>query len=195
MTPSSRSSSRRPVSRRQRSKRNAWAAARDFCRRGSAASQHGPDARDQLAAAERLGQVIVGAHLQSDHPVHLVALGGEHDDRDVRLGAQAPAQRQAVLAGQHQVEQDEVDPAVGQDLAHGTPVSRGADAKAFLGQRTRDEIADLAVVVDDQDVRSALHAGNIDEPARTRSGNVCRSVAGRRLTNFVTKNPASEKLQ
>ena len=68
--------------------------------------------------------------------------------------------------------------AVVQDLSHGTAVRRNADAKAFLGQRTRDEITDLAVVVDDQDVRSALHEGNIDEPARTGSGNVCPSVAG-----------------
>ena len=69
------------------------------------------------------------------------------------------AQRQAVLAGQHQVEQDEVDAAVGQHLAHGTPVGRRADAKALLGKDARDEIAQLAVVVDDEDVRSALHAG------------------------------------
>ena len=122
-----------------------------------AASQDGPDARDQLAAAERLGQVVVGSHLQSDHPVHLVALGGQHDDRDARLGAHAPAQRKAVLARQHQVEEDEIDAAVVQDLAHGTAVSRDADPKTVLRQRTRDEIADLAVVVDDQDVRGALH--------------------------------------
>ena len=72
----------------------------------------------------------------------------------LRLGAQAPAQRQAVLAGQHQVEKDEVDAAVGQHLAHGAAVRRGADPEAFLGQRAGDEIADLAMIVDDQDVRA-----------------------------------------
>ena len=44
-------------------------------------------------------------------------------------------------------------------LAHGAPVGRRADAKTLLGQDARDEIAQLAVVVDDEDVRSALHAG------------------------------------
>ena len=41
---------------------------------------------------------------------------------------------------------------VGQDLLHGAAVSRRADPESLLGQRARDEIADLAVVVDDQDV-------------------------------------------
>ena len=36
-------------------------------------------------------------------------------------------------------------------------VRRAADAEALLGQRARDEVADLAVVVDDQDVGRALH--------------------------------------
>ena len=150
------------------------------CRRGGllAAPQDGPDARDELAAAERLGQVIVGAHLQTDHAIDLVAFGGQHDDRDVRLGAQRAAQRQAVLARQHQVEQDEIDAAVGQHLVHGAAVCRGADPEAFLGQRARDQIADLAMVVDDQDVRRALHDGNIDDADARGSWNVCRSVAG-----------------
>ena len=87
-------------------------------------------------------------------------------------GAQRAAEREAVLARQHQVEQDEVDPAVGQDLAHGAAIRRRADPEALLGQRTRDEIADFAVIVDDQDVRRALHGGNIDQ----RRMAVCRNV-------------------
>ena len=67
----------------------------------------------------------------------------------------APAEREPVLARQHEIEEDEIDPAVGQDLAHGAAVRRGADPEAFFGQRARDEIADLAMIVDDQDVRRA----------------------------------------
>ena len=85
----------------------------------------------------------------------------------------APAQRQAVLARQHQVEEDEVDAAVGQHLAHGAAVGRRADPKTFLGQRTRDEIADLAVVVDDQDVRGALHAGEYRRAATQEVPGMC----------------------
>jgi len=39
--------------------------------------------------------------------------------------------------------------------------TRSRGSKTFLGERARDEIADLAVIVDDQDVRSALHAATI----------------------------------
>ena len=52
-----------------------------------AAAQDGFDPRDQLAAAERLREVIVGPHLQADDAVDLLALGGQHDDRDVRFRA------------------------------------------------------------------------------------------------------------
>ena len=54
-------------------------------------------------------------------------------------------------------------------LAHGAAVRRGADPEAFLGQRTGDEIADLAMIIDDQDVRRVLHAENIDDRTRRRS--------------------------
>jgi hypothetical protein len=35
--------------------------------------------------------------------------------------------------------------------------------KPSLGQRAQNQIANLAMVVDDQDVRLALHGRNIDE--------------------------------
>ncbi len=125
------------------------------------APQHGANARNELAAAERLGQIIVGAHFQSDHPIDLVALGGEHDDRNIGIRAQRTAQRQPVLVRQHQVEQDEVDPRIGQHLAHGLAVAGGTDTKAFPAERARHQIAHLAMVVDDQDVRAAIHAPNL----------------------------------
>ena len=121
------------------------------------------DARDQLAAAERLRQIIVGAHFEADDAVDLVALGGEHDDRNVRFRTQRAAERQPVLAGQHQIEQDQIDAAVGQDLAHGFAVGGRADAEAILRERTRYQFADLAMVIDDEDVRRARHGGIIEQ--------------------------------
>jgi len=73
-------------------------------------AQHGTNPREQLARVERLGQVIVGALLEPLDATGLVALGGEHDDRNlvVRL-AQAPAGRQTIFAGHHQVEYHQVE--------------------------------------------------------------------------------------
>ena len=75
------------------------------------------------------------------------------------------------------------------------PSAAVADAEALLGQRARDEIADLAVIVDDQDVRRALHGRNIDQALTGLFLGMCFGLWRMpRLTHFVTKNPVSEKL-
>ena len=51
------------------------------------AAQHGAHAGHQLAEAVRLGDVVVGADLEPDDRVDLGALGGDHDDRDMRARA------------------------------------------------------------------------------------------------------------
>src|SRR5260221_7883902 len=56
-----------------------------LARLGPAAAQHGPDAREQLARAAGLGEVIVGGDLESDHAVGLVLAASEDDDRQARL--------------------------------------------------------------------------------------------------------------
>ena len=59
--------------------------------------------------AEGLGQVVVSAHLQSEHAVELRRLGREHQNRRVGLGlTQPPADLQAVEPGQHQIENHQV---------------------------------------------------------------------------------------
>ena len=49
--------------------------------RAARAPQQGADAGQQLARIEGLGQVIVGAHLETDHAVDRDRLGREHQDR------------------------------------------------------------------------------------------------------------------
>ena len=108
---------------------NVSVSARGRARRpgGRLAAQHRVDARHQLARVEGLGQVVVGAHLQADDAVDVVALGGEHDDRGRgRLRAQAAADRQAVLARQHQVEHHQVVALARQLLVHARGVGHRA---------------------------------------------------------------------
>src|SRR5919197_1588578 len=67
------------------------------------AAQHRPDAGDQLARAEWLGDVVVGSQLQPDHLVDLVAAGGQDDDGQGRVALlQLAADLEAARAGQHQ---------------------------------------------------------------------------------------------
>ena len=76
-----------------------------------APAQHRLDARVQLARAERLGQVVVGAGFQAGELVALVGARGQHDDRHVLrapVGAQPARELDAAHAGQHPVEHDQV---------------------------------------------------------------------------------------
>ena len=73
------------------------------------APQEGLDAAHQLAQAERLGQVVVGAELQADDLVDLVVARGEQEDRRLgAVGAQAAQHLEAVDARQADIEDDQV---------------------------------------------------------------------------------------
>ena len=126
-------------------------------RQAAGAAQDDLDACQQFARAERLGQVVVGAHLQSDDAVGLLAARGEHDDRDVGVGAQVAAQREAVVAGQHQVEHHQVECAPVQRLPHGAAIGDRGRAQAVLLEIAAEQGPDLGVVVDDQDVVGSIH--------------------------------------
>ena len=67
------------------------------------------DARLQLAHAERLGEVVVAADLQSDDLVELGVAGRQEQHRNARLRAQAAADLVAVDAGQHDVEHHQIE--------------------------------------------------------------------------------------
>ena len=83
----------------------AGAPARGWLRRSSAAI-----ARAQLANAERLGDVVVGAGLEAEHLLGLLRAGGQHQDRRAHAAApQLAADFEAVFARQHDVEQDRVE--------------------------------------------------------------------------------------
>src|SRR5690606_6937083 len=70
-------------------------------------AQHGPDPGLQHAWLDRFDHVVVRPRLQARHHVHVVVAGGQHDDRQVAVGANAAAHLEAIHAGQHQVEHDD----------------------------------------------------------------------------------------
>ena len=71
----------------------------------------------QLQHRKGLGQVVVGAQFQAQHPFGLCRAGAEDDDGHMAFTlAQVAADLKTVGAGQHQVEQHQV-PAFGVDAA------------------------------------------------------------------------------
>ena len=74
-----------------------------------------------------------------------------------RLGLDAPAHLEAVEAGQHDVEHDQVGP-VGRRLRHRRrPVVGQVDREALGPQPGRDRLGDRPLVLDDQDPALAAH--------------------------------------
>jgi len=113
-----------------------------------------PERRHELVGAERLRDVVVGAHLEADDALGLFRPGGEHDDRDrggLLVRANGTADFQAVDLRQHQVQDHQIGRsfsdrdkgvASGRDEIHG---------EAGLLEIAADELGDIAVVFDDED--------------------------------------------
>ena len=120
--------------------------------------EHRAHPGQQLARAAGLGQVVVGAQLQAQHPVDLLAHGADHDDGRPAVGRQPPADGQAVLARQHHVQHDQVDGRRGQRRSISPRVGRGVHLVAVLGEVAGHLFAQLGVVVDDQDVAGGKDA-------------------------------------
>ena len=123
-------------------------------RRGPGPPEHGPDAGEQLLGAERLGQVVVGPGVEPGDPVDLRGPGREHDHRDLALAADQAEQLEAVEAGHHHVEQDQVVPAAERPGQPPSAVVDRLQADAPAGEELLHQLAELDVVVDQQDRES-----------------------------------------
>ena len=105
---------------------------------------------------ERLDQVVVGAGAQAADLLLDLALGGEHDDRDVAgralLGPDLRRDLVAVELGQHDVEEDQVGRLGAPQAESLGAVRRDDDLVALLLQRVLQQSLDVRVVVDDEDL-------------------------------------------
>ena len=155
------------------------------------AAQDRLDAGDDLVEAERLGDVVVAAGVQARDLVLGLVLGGEEEDRRGVAGAAQPLRdAEAVHVGEHDVEDDEV----GLFLEHGRDrlgaVGDGPDLESGESQARDEQVADVRLVVDDQDARCGHALIMATEPMRCldigRSGTdqsmlarTARSMTGR----------------
>ena len=120
---------------------------------GLDAAEDRPHPGDQLADAERLGEVVVGPHLEAEHPIALAGARGEHQDRGVgRLAADLLADVEAVEARQHEVENDGVERPRGGELEAARPVVRQHHLEARVLQVQLHQPRQLALVLDHQNL-------------------------------------------
>ena len=114
-------------------------------------AQDGLDARDELARAERLGEVVVGAQLEPQELVQLVVARGEHHDGQRRGARGLAGHVEAVELRQPEVEHHEVGVPPVDGLDRRATVDRRQDGEPGVLQVVAGEGDDLRLVVDDED--------------------------------------------
>ncbi len=105
---------------------------------------------DELSGRERLGHVVVGAELQAEDAVDLVAPGRQHDDRHVGLLTDVAREVETALARQHHVEHEQVGVDLLEEERAARRVLRGVHLVALLLERVAHDLEDRVLVVDDE---------------------------------------------
>lgn len=111
------------------------------------ATGHRADPGDQFPHAERFRQVVVGAQLQAQHAVGLLAACAEDDDGHVRDLPDAATDVDAVHVRQSQVEQDDVVVRASQALRAGGDV---VDRQSEVAEPFHERLGDRLVIFDEQ---------------------------------------------
>ena len=142
--------------------------ARDEARRVRAtarrSSRHRADPRDELTKAERLHDVVVGTELEADHAVDLLALGRDHDDRDVTTRDRSS--RQTANPSMSGSRRSSRTRSAGAAASAAAPVATRATSKPSRRSPSSERLGDRVVVLDEQQVH---HTPSSQEPPRPSS--------------------------
>jgi hypothetical protein len=131
------------------------------------AAQHGAHTGDQFARRERLGQVVVGAHLQPDHAVDLLSAGGEHEHVGVGKGAQLATDLQPIESGKHQIEHQQVRVVGPDQLKRLRPIGGLQHSEACLREIALQQLAQSLLVIDYQNRCRRCHLCPVPSVAGT----------------------------
>ena len=138
--------------------------------RAARPAQHRLHPGGELPGRERLGHVVVGAELEADDAVGLLAEGGEDDDGDGRRRPDPFAHLEAAEAGQHQVEHHQLRRVRQRPVEPGGAVGGDLDLEALPGQVAPDDLGHGGVVFDNEHAgghRRSIHHGSDDrQPGR-----------------------------
>ena len=119
-------------------------------RRFRGAPQKRLDPREQLLAAERLHDVVVGAGPETAHLVDLATPRGEQDHRHVAQVAQALERLEAVELGHREIEDDDVRRILVEDPKRQPAVLGCFDGVASPSEELLEQQTDVVVVVHDE---------------------------------------------
>jgi hypothetical protein len=112
----------------------------------------GPEAGEELAEREGLGQVVIGAAVETGDPIlHRVPCGEHEDGRPAAAVADPAADLEAVHVRQHDVQDDHVVGVLGRGPDRVGASRRDVDGVGLLLEPALEEAGHLQLVLDDQD--------------------------------------------
>ncbi len=128
-------------------------------------AEHGTDSGTQLLGAKGLGEVVVGAGIETGDAIDLGRAGSQHDHRHLALASHQSQELESVEARHHHVEQHQIVLAGQRPAQSAAAVVHGFQTDVSPGEELLQELAQLDVVVDHQD----RHAGLCWLPVLLRS--------------------------
>ncbi len=124
-------------------------------------SDHAFDTGNQFSRVKWLVYIVVGSDLKTGNAVAAFSQGAEKNDRRSEMFADEAAARQAVFAGEHYVQDDQVELTLGQNRAHLFAVLGHDNLKTIAVKKRRERLADFGMVVDDEDSLCVLHGDKL----------------------------------
>ena len=138
-------------------------------------AQHGANPRQQFACLERLRQIVVGAQLQADDAVGLIAARGQHHHRQVRAAAYLPAHVEAIAVRQHEVENHQVCVVRAQPCQAVGGGFGVRDIESGVGRIVDHHTGQAGVVFDHQ--QGLMHQGRFPPATGRPSASRCQGTA------------------
>src|SRR5579883_1930201 len=124
------------------------------------APQESLDASEQLLEIERLREIVVGPGLDArDHVLRVVARREHEDRRPVALTAPVARDLHAVGAGEHDVEDDEVEALLAEELEGLVALVEDLDLEALVLEVEPEALRYVLLVLDEQDLAHAAAPG------------------------------------
>ena len=120
-------------------------------------AQHGADAKCKLPRRERLRHVVVGAELEPDDSVDLVAACGDEDHGQIEVRSHPATELEAVRPRQHDVEDDKRQRLSFDQLSGRVAVACFERAVSLSLEIRHDDLPDDGLVVDNENRGHARH--------------------------------------
>ena len=139
------------------------------------AAQHGVNAGKELTGIKGFAEVVVGAELETQNAVDILAAGSEHDDRGrILFRAQALQNGKSVFARHHEVENQHVEVLAHPEALHRLAVFAHKNREAVFTEIPAQKIAQPGVIVDDKNLGGAFNHLFAPDGEEGRSGRASR---------------------